>query len=255
MAGIACNSIDLMTGLDTDTNLNEPEFDIQLLLDYCRGGAKFPIDHLQNSGAPYEAIDLMQRMLVADPRERITASTALQSRWLTTIDFKNSWFKKLEVEFMELGIVLDLGTRPEKAFMRQIRTTDIVRLLPIATANNLGWLLEEAIDKGLPNAAWMLVKSPGRIIKDPTGVQRLFEKAMKERRLSWLKFLLEIGKMDITNSNSDLVGGYVDIDLAGRDGKTAVEVAVYNGWCDILQLLLKYNAQANTVLLMNFRCT
>lgn len=241
-----CDSTYFMTGLDTDIDLDEPGLDMQLLLDYCRGSAIFPIHHLQNSQAPSDAINLVQQMLAADPKERITASSALQSPWLETIEFKTSWFKRLEAEFMELGMDLDLGSRQEKGLMRRIRTIDIVRFLPTTTANNLGSLLEEAISKGLPNAAWMLLKSPGRIVRDPLGAQRLFQKAVEERRLDWLKFLLEVGKVDITLIGSDLVGGYVDIDLAGSDGKTAVLVAVYNGWYDILQLLLNYNAKVDT---------
>lgn len=224
---------DLISGLDTSLDIEEPQVNMELLFDYCAGRAEFPSAVLRESEVPGEASDLVQSLLVANPKLRATACGALQSKWLTSIDSKNTWFKQLEAEFSELGIELDVGTRPDKALMRQIRTIDVSRFLPTSTVNKLPALLEQAVDKGLRNAAWMLVNSPGRIVKDPSGVQRLFEQGIRERRCGWVTILLE-------------VGNNLDVNSAGRDGRTAVEVAVSNGWSDILCLLIKNNARVDT---------
>lgn len=219
---------DFMTGLDTSFDVEESQVSMELLFNFCTGRSPFDVAILESSEASAEAIDLVMSLLVVEPTERATASVALQNPWLVSIEFKNDWFKKLEADFSALGIELDLGTRQDKALMRQIRSIDITRFLPTATAKNLPALLEQAIDKGLTNAAWMLVHSPGRIVKDPTGVERLFEQAVKDRRLRWVKILLEVGDLDINR--------------VGSSGKRAVEVAVHHGWCDILRLLIKSKA-------------
>lgn len=220
--------IDFMTGLDTSFDVEESQVSMELLFNFCAGRSPFDTALLESSEASAEAINLVKSLLVVEPTARATASAALQNPWLVSIGFKNGWFRKLEADFLELGIELDLGTRRDKALMRQIRSIDITRFLPPATAQDLPVLLEQAIAKGLTNAAWMLVHSPGRIVKDPTGVERVFEQAVRESRLDWVRILLEVGDLDINR--------------VGSSGETAVEVAVRRGWCDLLRLLIKNNA-------------
>lgn len=223
---------DIITGLDTRLDTEEPSVNIMLLYDYCRGKADFPDEYLQSSGASAHAIDLVRSLLVPDPKARVTAAIALQSPWLATLGYKNAWCNSLEANFLELGITLDLGTRQDQALMRQIHTIDVARFLPTSATNDLPALLAQAIDKGLRHATQMLVNSPVRIVNDPSGVQRLFDQAVRARQIDSVKVLLDVGNMDI--------------DVAGSDGKTAVQVAVANGWCDLLQLLMNKNVKLDT---------
>lgn len=212
---------DIISGVDTTFDVEEPLVNMELLFQYCAGKVDFPINDLLASQASVDAIDLVKSLLVANPKERATATGALQSPWLTSIKYKNDWFTRLEEDFAMIAVDLDIGTRQDPALMRQIRTVDVARFLPTSAANNLPLLLEQAIHKQLHNAAWMLVHSAGRIVRDPLGVQRMFDHAVRER-----------------NRRS--------VNRAGSDGRTAVEVAVDSGWHDILAVLLANKARVDT---------
>lgn len=218
-----------MTGLDTVPDGEMPQVNMQLLCDYCVGRTEFPIDVLAASEAPAEAIALVQSLLMVEPTARVTSSTALQSPWFSSIEFKNTWFKRLEADFSELGIALDIGTREDRALMRQIRFIDVARFLPTSTVDDMPVLLEQSIEKRLFNAVWMLINSPGRIVNDPLGVQRLFEQGVIEERLDCIRILVEVGKVDINR-------------LCSSDGRKVLELAVQHGKCNIVQLLINNGA-------------
>lgn len=217
---------EFMTGVDSLLDTEEQQVNMELLFQYCAGKAAFPTDVLQASKSSVGAIQFVKGLLVADPRARVNAVGALRSPWLKTLEFKSVWFKRLEADFSELGISLDLnlGTRQRKSFMRMIRTIDIAQLLLPSTVENLPVVFEQAIEKGLYHATWMLVHSPVRIANDPSAVQRLFQQAVEGGRLSSVKILLEVGNVDINHT--------------GSDGKTALSASVDDGHCEIVKLLL-----------------
>ncbi|KAH0603182.1 uncharacterized protein H6S33_008186 [Morchella sextelata] len=57
--------------------------DTHILSEFCCGRIDFPKNRLKASKAPESAIDFIQRLLVPDPNRRMTASEALQHRWLS----------------------------------------------------------------------------------------------------------------------------------------------------------------------------
>lgn len=121
---------DIMSGLETALDVQEPMVNMGLLYEYCCGKSEFPTEVLHRSHASVEAIDLVKSLLVADPVARSTATSALQSTWLATVEFKNDWFKRLEAEFLEMSVDLDVGTDQDKSLMRPIRSIDVSRFLP-----------------------------------------------------------------------------------------------------------------------------
>lgn len=58
------------------------EVDMGLLADYCRNSQPFPTQSLLTHKASNNAIDFVKRMMVADPRGRVSAAAALNSGWL-----------------------------------------------------------------------------------------------------------------------------------------------------------------------------
>jgi serine/threonine protein kinase len=57
--------------------------DTHILSEFCCGRIDFPKNRLKASKAPESAIDFIQKLLVPDPNRRMTASEALQHRWLS----------------------------------------------------------------------------------------------------------------------------------------------------------------------------
>lgn len=70
-----------ITGIDSAYTTSS-EVDLGLVADYCRKSQPFPTDCLITNNASKYAIDFVKSMMVADPRGRITAVEALDSRWL-----------------------------------------------------------------------------------------------------------------------------------------------------------------------------
>lgn len=62
------------------------EVDIGLLSDYCRKSQPFPTESLLTHKASEDAIDFVKSMMVANPRGRVSAAEALNSRWLTSTE-------------------------------------------------------------------------------------------------------------------------------------------------------------------------
>lgn len=58
------------------------EIDMTLLSDYCRDSQPFPTESLLTNKASEYAIDFVKSMMFADPRRRVSAAGALNSRWL-----------------------------------------------------------------------------------------------------------------------------------------------------------------------------
>lgn len=76
--------VSMTSGLDSGY-VTSGEVDIGLLSDYCRKSQPFPTESLLTNKASEDAIDFVKSMMLVDPRARITAAGALNSRWLAEI--------------------------------------------------------------------------------------------------------------------------------------------------------------------------
>lgn len=229
--------LDLGSGHDELSDMTESDFaayqsetDMESLYTYCQGEADFPTHVLQSLNVPEEGIKLIKSLLLVDPGDRATASSALQSPWLANSGYANDWYNKLQTEFSGLGLDLEFGQRYDKTLIRRIHTFDITRLLPISATTDLTGLLEQALLKGHNMVALMLMKSPSR---DPAGIRELFKRAVEDGRIGLIKMLL--------------LCDVIDVNLASfSNGRTALHVAVDQGLADIVQLLLENNGDVNT---------
>lgn len=75
-----CTESDMLSDLDLD--FCEPQIDMSMISSYCSGGIAFPVGALQESGVGKEGIDFVKKLLVPDPRGRMSAQDALKSPWL-----------------------------------------------------------------------------------------------------------------------------------------------------------------------------
>lgn len=72
-----------MTG-STSVTQDWSSIDAELLLDYCAGREVFPIASLSKQGASAGAINFVKSLMVADPKERVSAADALKHAWLSS---------------------------------------------------------------------------------------------------------------------------------------------------------------------------
>lgn len=73
---------DQMSESGFESELAPPEVDMTQLYEYCHGYREFPIESLQNSQVSKDGKDFVMGLLVANPRARLSAASALKSPWL-----------------------------------------------------------------------------------------------------------------------------------------------------------------------------
>lgn len=127
-----------MRGLDSGFENLGTEVDMDSLIEYCRGESEFPSEILQTANVTEQGIDFVKSLMVPNPKERATAASALQNPWVVNTGYRSDWFISLQQDFSGLGIDLDLGSN--QALMRQLRSADIARVLPMT--DNLNTLLQ-----------------------------------------------------------------------------------------------------------------
>lgn len=217
-----------MTGLDTVVSGVLPEVDMQVLYNYCQGEIEFPEQPLHDAGATGEQIALVKSLLLADPRSRATASSALRDPAVALNRYRSGWCTKLQLECSDLGLQLDIGSL-DQFQLRKAHAIDLTScLVPPPSDADLRALLDEAYRRGYYAAGSMLLNS--RLL--PSSVARgLFEKAFDDRRVDWIDILSTHDK--------------IKIDESRIDSRTALGTATYNGWTDIAQSLLQSGANAN----------
>lgn len=62
------------------------EMDMKLIKDYCHGIMEFPNGPLQDSRVSQDGINLVKKLLEANPSSRISAKEGLESPWLLEKD-------------------------------------------------------------------------------------------------------------------------------------------------------------------------
>lgn len=73
----------LISGIDVGSATEQyAEIDMSLLSDYCRGERPFPVGSLRKNLVARDGIGFVYSLMVADPRERVSAERALNSVWL-----------------------------------------------------------------------------------------------------------------------------------------------------------------------------
>lgn len=77
-----CDDMDDITGLESSLTEINSEVDMESLCEYCRGEIDFPSAILHASQVSGEGIEFVKSLLVANPRDRSTAVSALHNPWL-----------------------------------------------------------------------------------------------------------------------------------------------------------------------------
>lgn len=71
------------SSLQFDTCASEPQADVDMIIDYCRGEQRFPEKALQTSGGSLSQIHFVKALLLPDPSLRLSAVNALASPWIS----------------------------------------------------------------------------------------------------------------------------------------------------------------------------
>lgn len=233
-------------------SLSQPEMDITLLCEYCRGDASFPVETLENSGVAPEGIEFVMSLMIPNPKHRLSATEALRSPWLGKVT--NQWYEALESEFLALGVNLaHLGDKDKGILIKKTYKADIVQFLPAFT--NYLVLLEEAVANGQYLATLMLMKSPSSKSVDDSTRGTLFRRASGDWRLATIKILLfhefhvnaRVGDGNVLEWAVSV--GYsdtVDLLLVNRlpvdtsvDYQVMFEQAVKTGHVDVVRALIR----------------
>lgn len=70
-----------LCALTSSSCINQGDFSMHLLSEFCNGRIDLPLGALHHSRASKSAIEFLKQLLVADPRSRISAASALKSKW------------------------------------------------------------------------------------------------------------------------------------------------------------------------------
>lgn len=73
---------DLYSTMCSDTDISEPQTDLAMISNFCQGGIGFPVEALEKSEADKDAINFIEKLMVPNPRLRMSARKALQHTWL-----------------------------------------------------------------------------------------------------------------------------------------------------------------------------
>lgn len=250
-----CDDMDDMTGLESGFAGIDAEVDMESLCEYCRGEIDFPSEILEASLVSEEGIEFVKSLLVANPRDRATAVSALKNPWLKN-RYTSKWYKDLQRQLLGLGINLDHEVTSE--YMRQLCIADIANVFPAGA--DLGALLQRALAKGYDTISVMLFKSPTRQLRNPIGSSYVLKWLVSDGRIEILRQMAPIG-MHVNWPRSDLLavavdGGRADIvqllldngaDASARsnDGQTPLQMAAKAGNLALVQILLDAGADVN----------
>lgn len=250
-----CDETDDMTGLESGFTGIDAEVDMESLCEYCRGEIDFPSDLLRASQVINEGIQFVKSLLVANPRDRATAASALQNPWLKR-GYTSRWYHNLYYELSWLSISLD--DKATSTAIRQLRTVDIATLIPAGT--DLGELLQQALARGFDTVSLMLFKSPTRQLADPLSNSGLLRRLVSRGRIEFLRKMAPIG-IYVNWPRSDLLavavdGGRLDmvqllldsgadITARSRHGEAPLQMAARGGHVALAQLLLGAGADVN----------
>lgn len=73
---------DLYSTMCSNLGLSERQTDMVMLSSFCAGHTDFPVEVLQKSGVDKYEVDFVRKLLIPDPRLRMSARHALRSAWL-----------------------------------------------------------------------------------------------------------------------------------------------------------------------------
>lgn len=228
--------------------------DYELLYAYCRG-SDFPTQSLQRNGVSYEGIDFVKSLMIADPRKRVSAKDALESRWLI-----NSPFVLLRGQFAELSVYLTVQCSSQ-LLLENDRAT-IIGLLRSPSPSEIWTMQRKAVSLGYIEAVKVLLKLLDDIDSRPEPERiTLLQLAVKKDQIGVMQLLFErnanpntsgAGQIPLyyaaqngyTNAIFLLLGKGAKIDacLANRDGQTALHAAAAGGHVRALGLLLDMGA-------------
>lgn len=250
-----CDDMDDMTGLESSFTEMNGEVDMESLCEYCRGEIDFPSEILHASQVSEEGIEFVKSLLVANPRDRATAASALQNPWLYH-GYTSNWYNDLRRQFLGLGI--DLDREGTFGYLRQLGIADIANVLPAGT--DLGGLLQRALVEGYDTVSVMLFRSATRRLANPIGTMYVLRWLVTHGRIEVLRKMAPVG-MDVNWPGSDLLamtidGGRADIlqllldngaDASARSsvGHTPLQMAAKSGNPALVRLLLDAGADVN----------
>lgn len=247
---------------DTDTTMtitgllctsdDTPEVDMELLFKYCRDPALFPTQPLHTNGISDIWQDFVRSLMAVDPRDRPSATDALNSRCLTEHD--------LELLRIQLGLLLSVELRSAAiTILLESELGVFVAILHSFGGITIHELHSKATDMGFLEVIWFV---------GMTGYEAYFGGDLSTLKLpSWygqidmMKVMLDCeafdGQNEVPRSQTVLrkaaADGYLDVvklliaqgaDLNAASGwhgsVRALQLAAENGHVDVLQLLMAH---------------
>jgi len=181
--------------VDPETGLSEllPErrIDYASLGNYCVGEIDFPTQVLDRVHQGNGAITFVKSLLIANPKDRPSATCALQHPWLAGpgSTYTNGYVEKLRSEFSCLGVDMDFVNR-ENILARQVGKEDIMRFLPGSSKAQIPSLALGAVVNGCNLALARLFRSPDCDL-DLLTRGKLFQQAAENRQPETLEILVE----------------------------------------------------------------
>ncbi|KAH0608693.1 uncharacterized protein H6S33_001827 [Morchella sextelata] len=201
--------------------------DMKLLVDFCKGAIPLPRDYLQ-SRASKEAVLFLKKLLVADPRLRISATAALKSWWMIDLQTASETGQTGVVkQLLQMGERADAGT----AIVLAARNGHIeaVKLLLIhGRGASIGGqkALQLAAENGHADVVRLLIENGHR-----KNCQRTLQLAVKNGHAEVVGLLLGSG----FDANPLYYGPLMLQEAAGR------------GHFEVVRELLKNGAEVNPI--------
>lgn len=252
---------------DTDTTMtitgelctsdDTPEVDMELLFKYCRDPALFPTQPFHTNGISDIWQDFVRSLMAVDPRDRPSATDALNSRCLTEHD--------LELLRNQLGLLLSVELRSAAiTILLESELGVFVAILHSFGGITIHELHSKATDMGFLEVIWLV---------GMTGYEAYFGGDLSMLKLpSWygqidmMKVMLDCeafdGQNEVPRSQTvlrkaaadgylDLVklliaqGASVNVKYRKSGDLTALQSAAQNGHVDVVKLLIAQGADLN----------
>ncbi|KAL0634825.1 hypothetical protein Q9L58_006258 [Maublancomyces gigas] len=233
----------------------EPTIDSEMVYEYCRS-AKFPVEILERNGAEPEAIDLIKRLMVPDPRSRISATDALESSWFPQQQVLRSQFQMLGFDISpedanrmlaetremiqdilhspEISQICDIqGKAVSMGYLEVMKV--LFKVIDITASSGGLHFMQIAAGKGQVGAIMLLLNRGATVISRPQGEegQNPMHWASAGGHLDAIRLLLDRG------ANPNAAPDH-------QNSQTALHGASAAGHLDAIRLLLDRGANPNS---------
>ncbi|KAL0630844.1 hypothetical protein Q9L58_010301, partial [Maublancomyces gigas] len=199
--------------------------DTEEIYNYCRH-FKFPIETLQQSGAVVEAIELVRSLMAANPKDRMSATEALDSRWFHGLGVLPSEIQ-LQSELQLLDV--DVSLEDANQLLAEQNRDTIIDILHSPGLSEIWVMQYKAVSMEYLEVIKVLLKVIDiNASFGPKNVS-LLHMAAGEGHIAVMKLLLSRGAK-------------INASAPSENGQTALHTASVDGRLDVMTLLLDWGA-------------